>query len=207
MMKYLAAFLLLLSFAIPALSQDIRLYQPELKLKGDYLLRDRGQTNSHSESLFPTSYPKYYNKSGLPTGTAVAGIVFLLVNPILVLEDKKIFWGLTKEISYSIFPYGRLSFEYSFLFRTFNKNHFRLSYNYDLIYQQGRSWLMFVISFGAGYFTDTEKKGVFAQSSMGFFIPTPVFIIHPYLKYRYTKAFEKSRSDIHDISLGAGFVF
>lgn len=207
MIKFLAAFLLLFSFALPALSQDIRLYQPQLKLKDNYLLNERGQTNSHSESLFRTAYPKYYNKSGLPTGTAVAGIVFLLINPILVLEDKKIFWGLTKEISKSFYPYGRLSFEYSFLFRTFNKNHFRFSYNYDFIYQQGRSWLMFVISLGAGYFTDTENKGASLQSSFGFFIPTPAFLIHPYLKYRFTKKFTEGRSDIHDLSLGAGFVF
>lgn len=204
-MAKLALTLLILFISIyPVLSQDIELYSTDLKLKESHLPLYRGQTNAHGGYF---SRPLYYKKTGLPAGTAVAGIVFLLINPILVFEDKKIFWGLTKELSYSIFPYGRLSFEYSFLFRTFNKNHFRFAYNYDLIYQQGSSWLMFVISLGAGYFTDTENKGAFAQTSMGFFIPTPVFLIHPYLRYRFTKVFEDNKSDIHDISLGAGFVF
>lgn len=207
MVKLVFSVMILFSSIYPALSQDINSFQPELKLKKNHIPKEPGQIFSNSGNLLHKTGPAYYNKSGLPTGTAIAGIVFLLLNPVLVFEDKKIFWGLTKEISYSMFPYGRVSFEYSFLFRTFNKNHFRFSYNYDFIYQQGRSWLMFVISLGAGYFTDTEKKGVFAQSSMGFFIPTPFVVIHPYLKYRFTKALEKSRSDIHDISLGAGFVF
>ncbi|MBE2217930.1 MAG: hypothetical protein IAE90_07005 [Ignavibacteria bacterium] len=207
MIKIALFVLILFGSIFPALSQDINLYQPKLKLKENHLLQEPGQTNSHIGYLSQPHGMPYYNKSGLPTGTAVAGIIFLLVNPILVFEDKKIFWGLTKELSKSIYPYGRLSFEYSFLFRTFNKNHFRFAYNYDLIYQQGSSWLMFVISLGAGYFTDTENKGAFAQTSMGFFIPTPVFLIHPYLKYRFTKISKENKSDIHDLSLGAGFVF
>ncbi len=207
MLNYIFAFLLLLSFAYPVFSQDTGLYHPELKLKNNPLPLDRRQANSFSQNLSLTKGTGYYDRSGLSTGTTVAGIIFLLVNPILVFEDKKIFWGLTKEISKSFYPYGRLAFEYSFLFRTFNKNHLRFSYNYDLIYRQGRGWMMFVISMGAGYFTDTENKGAFAQTSMGFFIPTPVFLIHPYLKYRFTKISKENKSDIHDISLGAGFVF
>lgn len=207
MVKLVLSVMLLFSFVYPSLSQDNVSFQPELKLKEHHISKESGLLFSNSGDLLSKTGPAYYNKSGLPTGTAVAGIIFLFINPVLVFEDKKIFWGLTKEISKSFYPYGRLSFEYSFLFRTFNKNHFRFSYNYDFIYQQGRSWLMFVISLGAGYFTDTEKKGVSAQSSIGFFIPTPYLIIHPYLKYRFTKALEKSRSDIHDLSLGAGFVF
>ncbi len=207
MVKSLLYIIILSGLIFPALSQDNSSYQPELKLKVSRSLLNTGQANPYVGNLSGKHFPAYYNKAGLPTGTAVAGIVFLLINPVLVFEDKKIFWGLTKEVSYSLFPYGRIAFEYSFLFRTFNKNHFRFSYNYDFIYQQGRSWLMFVISLGAGYFTDTEKKGVFAQSSAGFFIPTPLFIIHPYIKYRFTLVPEKNRSDIHDLSLGAGFLF
>ncbi len=149
----------------------------------------------------------HYKKSDLEPGLLITAIPLLLINPVLVFEDKKIFWGLTKEISFSTFPYGRFSFEYSFLFRTFNKNHLRFSYNYDFIYQQPKEWIAYVISLGAGYFTDTKNKGAFAQASTGFFIPTPLLIIYPYLKYRYTKIFDTDKSDIHDISFGTGIVF
>ncbi|MBL8017460.1 MAG: hypothetical protein JNK43_09335 [Ignavibacteria bacterium] len=207
MVKIALSVIVMFSFIYPSLSQDIKSYHPELKLKESRTLQDAAEMNTQIKHSSGNQRLSYYNRSGLPTGTAVAGIVFLFINPLLVFEDKKIFWGLTKEVSYSMYPYGRLSFEYSFLFRTFNKNHFRFSYNYDFIYQQGRSWLMFVISLGAGYFTDTENKGASLQSSFGFFIPTPAFLIHPYLKYRFTKKFTEGRSDIHDLSLGAGFVF
>ena len=207
MIKRILAIISLFTALYPVHSQNNREFQPELRLKSKPSLLDGlSQGSLAGNFIHPKSSP-YYKKSGIPAGTFAAGITLMFINPILVFEDKKIFWGLTKELSKSIYPYGRLSFEYSFLFRTFNKNHFRFAYNYDLIYQQGSSWLMFVISLGAGYFTDTENKGAFAQTSMGFFIPTPFFLIHPYLKYRFTKISKENKSDIHDISLGAGFVF
>ena len=134
-------------------------------------------------------------------------IPLMLINPILVFEDKKIFWGLTKEISFSIFPLGRLTFEYSFLFRTFNKNHLRFSYNYDFIYKKDRDFVGYAISPGAGYFTDTKNKGVFGQCSFGFLVPTPVLIIDLYIKYRYTRIYNENKSDIHDVSIGSGLIF
>lgn len=150
---------------------------------------------------------RLHKKTDAPTGM-FAGLIFLsFINPILVFEDKKIFWGLTKEISKSFYPYGRLSFEYSFLFRTFNKNHFRFSYNYDHVFENRSDFVIFTVSPGAGYFTDTENNGAFVQGSGGLFFPTPVFMGHLYMKYRFTKIFDKNKSDIHDISLGLGFVF
>lgn len=148
-----------------------------------------------------------YKKTELPVGTLIAALPFVLINPVLVFEDSKIFWGLTKEISFSSLHFGRFSFEYSFLFRTFYKNHLRVSYNYDFLYQQGTTWLYYAISPGAGYFTDTQNKGAFAQLSTGFLVPTPVMFLHFYIKYRFTKIFTKDKSDIHDISLGTGFIF
>jgi hypothetical protein len=148
-----------------------------------------------------------YKKTELPVGTLLIALPFVLINPVLVFEDSKIFWGLTKEISFSSLHYGRFTFEYSFLFRTFNKNHLRFSYNYDLMYQQGTTWLYYAISPGVGYFTDTQNKGAFAQLSTGFLVPTPVMFLHFYIKYRFTKIFNKDKSDIHDISLGTGFIF
>ena len=149
----------------------------------------------------------HFKKSDAPTGM-FAGLIFLtFINPIVVFEDKKVFIGLTKEISKSFYPYGRISFEYSFLFRTFSKNHFRLSYNYDHVFENRSDWLIFALSPGAGFFSDTEKNGAFVQGSGGMFFPTPIFMGHLYLKYRFTKVFDKNKSDIHDISLGMGFVF
>jgi len=150
--------------------------------------------------------PHFYTKAELPLPVLLA-IPLFFINPILVFEDKKIFWGLTREISFSTFPYGRFSFEYSFLFRTFNKHHLRLSYNYDFINQPGQEWIFAVLSPGAGYFTDTKNKGVFGQMAFGAFIPTPVCMINLYLKYRYTYTFDKNKSDVHDISLDTGIIF
>jgi hypothetical protein len=170
---------------------------PELKLK-----------DGHGNGFFkPSVKNTRFKKADAPTGM-FAGLIFLtFINPILVFEDKKIFWGLTKEISKSFYPYGRLSFEYSFLFRTFNKNHFRFSYNYDHVFENRSDWVIFSLSPGAGYFTDTENNGAFVQGAGGFFFPTPVFMGHLYLKYRFTKIFDENKSDIHDISLGLGLVF
>src|SRR5690349_20486213 len=53
--------------------------------------------------------------------------LFGIINPMLVIEDKKVFFGLTKEISFGKFPYGRIAFEYSYIFRSYNTSHLRLS--------------------------------------------------------------------------------
>ena len=169
----------------------------QLKLRDNYTVI----SNNNSGKINP------YKKTELPVGTMLAALPFVLINPVLVFEDSKIFWGLTKEISFSSMRYGRFTFEYSFLFRTFNKNHLRFSYNYDFLYQQGTTWLYYAISPGIGYFTDTKNKGAFAQISTGFLVPTPVMFLHFYIKYRFTKIFNKDKSDIHDLSLGTGFIF
>lgn len=170
---------------------------PELKLKD---IQNEASLN-HNEKI------RLYKKTDAPTGMFAGLILLTFINPIIVFEDKKIFWGLTKEISKSFYPYGRLSFEYSFLFRTFNKNHFRFSYNYDHIFEDGSDWIIFTLSPGAGYFTDTENNGAFVQGSGGVYFPTPIFMGYLYLKYRFTKIFDENKSDIHDISLGLGLVF
>lgn len=170
---------------------------PGLKLKDSH----------NNSSVDQAENFRLYKKTDAPTGMFAGLILMTFINPILVFEDKKIFWGLTKEISKSFYPYGRLSFEYSFLFRTFNKNHFRFSYNYDHVFESRSDWVIFAVSPGAGYFTDTENNGAFIQGSGGLFFPTPIFMGHLYLKYRFTKIFEENKSDIHDISLGLGLVF
>jgi hypothetical protein len=188
--------LLLFSFST-LLAQNSVLQVPHLKLK------DTGLKESYND----IESVRLYKSSELPIGAIIAGVPLIFINPILVFEDKKVFWGLTKEISFSSLHFGRFAFEYSFLFRTFNKNHLRFSYNYDFMSQQGTTWVYSVVSAGAGYFTDTENKGAFVQTSLGFFVPTPLMFFHIYLKYRFTKIFKEGKSDIHDISLGTGFVF
>ena len=203
MIKLRTVSILLLLFASTLYAQDEfvqnnSLNKPvELKLQEKRGLELSGYTHNSA----------HFKKSDAPTGM-FAGLIFLtFINPIVVFEDKKIFWGLTKEISKSFYPYGRISFEYSFLFRTFNKNHFRFSYNYDHVFENRSDFVIFGVSPGAGFFTDTEKNGVFVQGSGGMFFPTPIFMGHLYLKYRFTNVFDKNRSDIHDISLGMGLVF
>lgn len=166
-------------------------------------------SSSNSLTSFDLSSPNSspYKKADISTPLFVTAIIAVFINPILVFEDKKVFWGLTKEISLAFYPYGRLNFEYSFLFRTFNKNHLRLSYNYDFIEHSRSDWVMYRTSAGAGFFTDTKHTGAFIQASPGFFIAAPFFVFDLYLKYRYTHIFDKNKSDIHDISLGCGFVF
>jgi hypothetical protein len=46
----------------------------------------------------------------------------MLINPMLVIEDKKAFRP-HKEVSVGYFPYGRLAFEYSYIFREANTSH------------------------------------------------------------------------------------
>lgn len=146
---------------------------------------------------------KYYSKTGIPASWYLAAII----NPMLVIEDKKIFFGLTKEISAGIFPYGRLAFEYSYIFRSYNTSHLRFSYNYDFILAAG-DFVGFIATPGAGFFTDTKNNGWFLQGSVSALLgPGEPLMFNPYLKYRHTFIKEKTKSNIHDISLGVGFAF
>ncbi len=128
------------------------------------------------------------------------------INPMIVFEDKKVFFGLTKEITFGKFPYGRISFEYSYIFRSYNTSHLRFSYNYDIILEAG-DFVAFTASPGLGYFTDTRNKGWFAQGSVGAILPFGGFIAAaPYLRYRHTFIKEKLKTDIDDVSLGMAFM-
>ncbi len=195
MLKLIIVLILFVSLK-SASSQSIMNEPLQLKLKDNSPLK--------SKTIYEK--PGLYKKADMPIPVYLAAVIFF-INPILVFEDKKIFGGLTKEISFSIFPYGRVSFEYSFLFRQFNKHHLHISYNYDFMLEQGREFFAFHVSPGTGFFTDTKNKGIFGQLSFGCFIPAPFFLIDLYVKYRYTNTLDKNKSDIHDISLGSGLIF
>lgn len=150
-----------------------------------------------------TSPFKLTKKADAPTYFYLAAII----NPMLVIEDKKAFFGLTKEISFGKFPYGRVAFEYSYIFRSYNTSHLRFSYNYDIILEAG-NFVGFVATPGAGYFTDTKNNGWFLHGSFGAIIPASDHVaFSPYLRYRHTFIKDKTKSDINDISLGVGFTF
>jgi hypothetical protein len=171
--------------------------QTELRLK-------ENNTNNHFQGL--NSY-SLKNSSGasLPNAVIFIGIAAILINPMLVIEDKKVYFGLTKEISFWKYPYGRLAFEYSFIFRTENKNHFRFSYNYDIVVGAG-DFIGFLATPGAGYFTDTKNHGWFLQGAFTVLLPVPDIGLLPYLRYRHTFVADKQpgKTDIDDISLGVG---
>lgn len=132
----------------------------------------------------------------------------LLINPMMVIEDKKVYFGLTKEVSFGYFPIGRIAFEYSFIVRNRNTSHLRLSYNYDIILEAS-DFAAFMVTPGAGYFTDTENRGWFAHASFGVLLPVGFVVTSPYIRYRHTFLQEKpeGKTDIDDISLGMGFIF
>jgi hypothetical protein len=185
---------LFLGFIFNAASQsqtsDFRFKEHQFKLKES--------NTSNNNSLF-------YKKTDLPTPLFVIGII-TLISPVVVFEDKKVFFALTKEISIGKFPYGRLSFEYSYVFRSYNQSHFRFSYNYDIVLESS-DFAAVIASPGAGYFTDTHNKGWFLQGSAGLLLPFSEFITyHPYFRYRHTFISEKTKSNIHDISLGMAFI-
>ncbi|MBS1516968.1 MAG: hypothetical protein JSS91_02675 [Bacteroidetes bacterium] len=128
--------------------------------------------------------------------------VLFFLNPILMLEDKRFYAGLTKELSAGKFPYGRFAVEYSLIFRKTHVNHLRFSYNFDIPIITAEVAAV-LLSAGGGYFTDFDKKGYFPQASIAFLIPAFERITsNIYFKGRYTIMDDKSRSNIVDITFG-----
>src|SRR5438132_116519 len=95
----------------------------QIKLK----LADKKENQSSFNSL---KLPDKAYKGGLPL-FIYAGLGFFLINPEIVIENKKAYFGLTKEISTGYYPFGRIAFEYTHIFRSYSQNHLRLSYNLD----------------------------------------------------------------------------
>ena len=138
----------------------------------------------------------------------VAAILYVM-NPIVLYEDKRIYAGITKELSIGFGKLGehRLAFEYSFVFAGNISHHFRFSYKYDILFKeklepshilQGTS----VLSPGAGYFTNFDKQGVFPELTFGYSLRNHKLLIFPHIKIRHTFMLRKQDSDITDISFG-----
>lgn len=138
----------------------------------------------------------------------ILGITALLINPIVIYENKRVEFGLTKEISFAILPLGRISFEYSRIFRGLSQNHLRFSYDYD--FYKVLDIVAYGFSPGVGYFTDTKNGGMSLQFSYGLLIPAYdklSLAFHPYIKLRYTIVTNNNAHNFADFSIGFGLYF
>jgi hypothetical protein len=164
----------------------------------------------YSQHIFPALNNHLKPRSTESGGTAIAFTAFVFfstLNPILLLEDKKIYGGLTRELTLGFGKQGeyRISAEYSFLFRTHYKHHIRLSAKYDILTGISRSeWLdtRYVFSTGAGYFYDGNGNGIFPEITAGVRIGESEYLLIPYVKLRHTFMLKKNKPDNSDFSLG-----
>ncbi len=136
-------------------------------------------------------------------GFLKAALLAFPINPVLLIEDKRFYAGITKDVSFGSFPYGRISLEYSLIFRNTNLNQIRASYNYDIGLESGDLYAL-ILSIGGGYFTDFKKTGYFPQASLSLLLPvTDNLASLPYIKVRET-FMTKNDPDIFDFSFGFG---
>lgn len=170
-----------------------------------------------------SQYPGYLNSINKNTTASSvsfttlsigAGSFLYLLNPIVLYENKRIYAGLTKELSVGFGKLGinRFAVEYSFIFAGNISHHLRFSYKYDLLLKkkiepshtlQGTG----VLSPGAGYFTNFDKQGFFPELTFGYSLRNHRILIYPHIKIRHTFMFKKQDSDITDISFGVIFGF
>jgi len=137
------------------------------------------------------------------------GAILYLINPILLYEDRKVYAGITKELSVGFGKFGehRAAFEYSFVFTGNISHHIRFSYKYDLLFKNNiePSHMLqttIALSLGTGYFTNFTKHGVFPELTLGYSLRNHKILIFPHIKIRHTFMFRKEDSDITDISFG-----
>ena len=166
--------------------------------------------SEYSNQVEPSKILLRKSEIANPTLPLAIGIlsIFYFVNPIILYEDEKVSAGLTKEISLGFGDFGeyRAGFEYSLIFRGYQKSHIRLSFKYDNLLDniepsnmlQGTS----VLSIGGGYFTDFNGHGFFPEISYGYSIRNDKLLFYPHIKARYTVMTEKNKSNITDVSFG-----
>jgi len=166
------------------------------------------QTVMHEHNKLPR-IKKTKSVSSLYPVSLAAAIGLYFINPIVVYDNKRLFMGITKEASIGFGYFGeyRLSIEYSFIVSGQIRHHFRTGFKYDILLKdniqpsnsmQGTG----VVSPGAGYFTDFDKNGVFAETSIGYSLRNHKLLIYPHVKLRHTFMFESDKTDITDLSFG-----
>lgn len=149
---------------------------------------------------------KYSSKSDFTNSFIISAI--LVLSPTLILEDGKGYFGLSKEFSAGKYPFGRAELDYTYIFRNERSSALHLSYNFDIPLNGNFSDpSLFMLSPGAGYYTDFTRKGFFGQLAIGLFATTgfsDAISIHPNIKFR--KVFMKDDfPGAFEISLGVGF--
>lgn len=168
------------------------------------------RNSSHTEGLPPLSQR---NAKTAANPLLVASLFAWPLNPMLVVENEKAYFGLTKEVSllFVLTHLGRIGImtrpgiEYSYIFRESRNNHLRGFLDFVYPVQTG-DFAAFLLMGGPGYFTDFTKSGISAQLSFGLILPVEEHaFLHIYIKGRYTFMTKKTESDITDISLGLGF--
>lgn len=174
-----------------------------------YNIKSFSNTNQLYKSI--NTYSKnYIDGSDIVVGTI---FIFALVNPELVIENKKVYFGLTREISIGFGKEHaiRASFEYSYIFRHSLKSHFRYSLKYDIQSTSlGGQWKDFygVINAGVGFFQDLQGNGIFPELSLGLRFGgnpgKPFLYLYP-LKIRHTFMFNKDKPENTDFSIGVMF--
>ena len=203
--QYILITLLLLAFTPAVHSQLIS--DPQYTLKpGELTLGGR------SEKKFTKNYkePGLSGKSSsvLPISIGVLTAVYLL-NPLVEYTSRKVYAGLTKEVSIGWGKLGehRTTAEYSMVFGGNIRHYLRFAYKYDFLLAagiqpshmlQGTS----VLSVGAGYFTDFKGEGIFPELTYGYSIRNHKFLFYPHVKLRYTYMITKDKPSITDISFG-----
>jgi hypothetical protein len=195
--KYFFLFIIITCFSVNSYSQaDITKFE-SLKL--------------HLEK--PPAQKKFYSNQNtsaslLPISIGIAAVLYL-INPILIYEDKKLYAGLTKELSLGWGKLGehRTAFEYSLIIGGRIRHFIRFSYKYDFLLNkdiqpshmlQGTG----VLSFGGGYFTDFDGNGLFPEITWGYSLRNHKLLFYPHVKLRHTFMLKKDKSDITDISFG-----
>lgn len=146
------------------------------------------------------------SNSTLPISIGVASFLYLF-NPIVMLENDKIAFGFTKELSlgFGYFGQNRISFEYSYIFVNSLKSRIFAGYTHDILLKKGLKPSHMLqgtpaVSLGAGYFTNFSNSGYFGQTSYGYSIRNDKVLIYPSVKIRFT--YVPNGSDILDISAG-----
>lgn len=164
--------------------------------------------NSKVVSGYNTSELKYFSKTDF-TNSLILGSI-LVISPTLVLENQNAYFGLSKELSAGKYPFGRVEFDYTYIFRSERSNAVHLSYNFDIpLNGNFKNPSIFMLSPAAGYYTDFTRKGVFVQMAIGFFADTGFsenISIHPNMKFRRVFMNDNYPS-VNEISLGVGFGF
>ncbi len=168
--------------------------------------------NTRSQDLllnFKNNYSHTKTSSSMYPVSVAAAIGLYLLNPIIIYDNKRMFMGITKEISLGFGYFGehRFGFEYSFIVSGQIRHHIRAGYKYDILLKdnlipsnslQGTG----VITPGAGYFNDFDKQGAFGEISAGYSLRNHRLLIYPHVKLRHTFMFRKEKTDITDFSFG-----